>query len=68
MKENDDTIAPSMVYAYASLMENVPFANGAPNLTLDIPAIPRIRRCSAVSYGCTLHTRLHCRNFSEPRP
>ena len=39
MKENDETIAPSMVYAYASLMEDVPFANGAPNLTLDIPAI-----------------------------
>jgi myo-inositol-1-phosphate synthase len=39
MKENDETIAPSMVYAYASLMEDVPFANGAPNLTLDIPAM-----------------------------
>ncbi len=30
MKENDENIAPSMVYAYASLMEGVPFANGAP--------------------------------------
>ena len=39
MKENDETIPPSMIYAYASLMENVPFANGAPNLTVDIPAI-----------------------------
>ena len=28
-----------MVYAYASLMEGVPFANGAPNLTVDIPAM-----------------------------
>ena len=39
MKENDEMIPPSMVYAYASLMEGVPFANGAPNLTVDIPAM-----------------------------
>jgi myo-inositol-1-phosphate synthase len=39
MKDNDDSIAPSMIYAYASLMEGVPFANGAPNLTVDIPAM-----------------------------
>src|ERR1700758_4737506 len=39
LKENDESIAPSMVYAYASLMEGVPFANGAPNLTVDIPAM-----------------------------
>jgi myo-inositol-1-phosphate synthase len=39
MKENDENIAPSMIYAYASLMEGVPFANGAPNLTVDIPAM-----------------------------
>ena len=36
---NDDAIAPSMLYAYAALMEGVPFANGAPNLTVDIPAL-----------------------------
>ncbi|MGH9493312.1 MAG: inositol-3-phosphate synthase, partial [Terriglobales bacterium] len=34
--ENHDDIAPSMVYAYAALSEGVPFANGAPNLTVDI--------------------------------
>ncbi len=34
-------IAPSMIYAYASLMEDVPFANGAPNLTVDIPGHAR---------------------------
>ena len=39
MDENDDAIAPSMIYAWASLMEGVPFANGAPNLTVDIPAM-----------------------------
>ena len=39
MQENDEIIAPSMIYAYASLMEGVPFANGAPNLTVDFPAM-----------------------------
>jgi myo-inositol-1-phosphate synthase len=38
--ENDDIgIAPSQIYAYAALSEGVPFANGAPNLTVDIPAL-----------------------------
>jgi myo-inositol-1-phosphate synthase len=37
--ENDPRIAPSMVYAYAALKKRVPFANGAPNLTHDIPAL-----------------------------
>ena len=38
--ETDDIgIAPSQIYAYASLSEGVPFANGAPNLTVDIPAL-----------------------------
>ena len=39
LAKNDENIAPSMIYAYASLMEGVPFANGAPNLTVDIPAM-----------------------------
>src|SRR6202789_381353 len=38
MKENHPAIAPSMIYAYASIAEGVPFANGAPNLTVDIAA------------------------------
>ena len=36
---NDPTIAPSMLYAYAALLEGVPFCNGAPNLTVDIQAL-----------------------------
>jgi myo-inositol-1-phosphate synthase len=44
MQQNDKNIAPSMVYAYASLMEGVPFANGAPNLTVDIPAMLELSR------------------------
>ena len=37
--DNDAAISPSMIYAYAALKSNVPFANGAPNLTVDIPAL-----------------------------
>jgi myo-inositol-1-phosphate synthase len=42
MERNDDAIAPSMLYAYAALMEGVPFANGAPNLTVDMPCLVRL--------------------------
>jgi myo-inositol-1-phosphate synthase len=44
LTQNDENIAPSMIYAYASLMESVPFANGAPNLTVDIPAMHELSR------------------------
>jgi myo-inositol-1-phosphate synthase len=44
MERNDDTIAPSMVYAWAAIMEGVPFANGAPNLTADIPAMLQLAK------------------------
>ncbi len=36
---NDETIAPSILYAYAALLEGVPFANGAPNLAVDTPVL-----------------------------
>ncbi|HKW71617.1 MAG TPA: inositol-3-phosphate synthase [Candidatus Dormibacteraeota bacterium] len=39
MEANDPNVAPSMLYAYAALMEGVPFINGAPNLTVDVPAM-----------------------------
>jgi len=39
LKENHPAIAPSMIYGYASIAAGVPFANGAPNLTVDIPAL-----------------------------
>jgi myo-inositol-1-phosphate synthase len=39
MEENDDAIAPSMLYAYAAIMEGVPYCNGAPNLSADFPAL-----------------------------
>jgi myo-inositol-1-phosphate synthase len=39
MEENDDDIAPSMLYAYAAIMEGVAYCNGAPNLSADFPAL-----------------------------
>jgi len=39
MKENSSEIAPSMIYAYACLEEGIPYINGAPNLTVDMPAM-----------------------------
>ncbi len=39
LKENDPTIAPSQLYAYAALITGTPFVNGAPNLTVDVPAM-----------------------------
>jgi myo-inositol-1-phosphate synthase len=39
MRDNHKAIAPSMIYAYAALKSGVPFANGAPNLTVDLPAL-----------------------------
>ncbi len=42
MRENSEAIAPSMIYAYAALKSGVPFANGAPNLTVDVPALTKL--------------------------
>ncbi len=44
MKENHAAIAPSMLYAWAAISSGVPFANGAPNLTVDIPALQELAR------------------------
>ena len=42
MLDNHPDIAPSMLYAWAALMEGVPFNNGAPNLTVDFPAMQEL--------------------------
>ncbi|MGE5322640.1 MAG: inositol-3-phosphate synthase [Actinomycetota bacterium] len=47
LEKNDENIAPSMIYAYAALSEGVPFANGAPNLTVDIPAMMELSRTNS---------------------
>ncbi len=42
MEQNDPTIAPSMLYAYAAIMEDVPYANGAPNCSADFGALEKL--------------------------
>ena len=44
LRKSNKNIAPSMIYAYASLMEGVPFANGAPNLTVDLPVMHQLSK------------------------
>ena len=39
LEQNDPSIPSSMIYAYAAIMEGIPYANGAPNLSADIPAL-----------------------------
>ena len=42
LRNNDDSISPSMLYAYAALSSGIPYINGAPNLTVDIPAMEEL--------------------------
>jgi myo-inositol-1-phosphate synthase len=42
LDSSDPTISPSQIYAYAALKSGVPYANGAPNLSVDIPAIQQL--------------------------
>jgi myo-inositol-1-phosphate synthase len=42
ISEDNDQIAPSMLYAYAALLEGVPFSNGAPNLAVDTPVLRQL--------------------------
>jgi myo-inositol-1-phosphate synthase len=44
LRTSDPQIAPSMIYAYAALKMGIPFANGAPNLTVDVPALLELAR------------------------
>jgi myo-inositol-1-phosphate synthase len=39
LAENDDAIPSSMIYAYAAIKEGIPYANAAPNLSADVPAL-----------------------------
>jgi myo-inositol-1-phosphate synthase len=48
MDKNDPAIAPSMLYAWAALMEGVPFVNGAPNLSVDTLALQELARTKGV--------------------
>ena len=44
LKENHPAVAPSMIYAYAALKKGVPYANGAPNLSVDFPALHELAK------------------------
>ncbi|HJO05176.1 MAG TPA: inositol-3-phosphate synthase [Acidobacteriota bacterium] len=46
LKNDDEAIPPSMVYAYAALKMGVPYANGAPNLNIDVPALAELAKQS----------------------
>jgi len=48
MRDNHKAIAPSMIYAYAALKSGVPFANGAPNLTVDVAALMNLANQNGV--------------------
>ena len=51
LKNNESLIAPSMIYAYAAIKLGVPFANGAPNLTCDIPALLELAKQTQTPIG-----------------
>jgi len=48
LSNNDPAISPSMIYAYAALKKGVPFANGAPNLAIDIDALIELSQINRV--------------------
>ncbi|MFA5625776.1 MAG: inositol-3-phosphate synthase [Bradymonadales bacterium] len=44
LKDNHEAISPSMIYAYAAIISDVPYINGAPNLAVDTPALRELAR------------------------
>lgn len=50
MRANDENITPSELYTYAALVSGVPFANGAPNLSSDLPCMAELARRNGVPY------------------
>jgi myo-inositol-1-phosphate synthase len=51
LHNNDPCISPSMIYAYAAIKLEVPFMNGAPNLTCDIPALIELAKQNSTPIG-----------------
>src|SRR5690606_7115407 len=48
LADNDPSITPSQIYAWACLLEGVAFANGSPNCAVDFPAIEELARKQGV--------------------
>jgi myo-inositol-1-phosphate synthase len=51
LRKNDPAISPSMIYAYAAIKMGIPYANGAPNLTCDIPALIELSKKTGTPIG-----------------
>ena len=51
LRDSDEMISPSQIYAYAAIMSKVPFANGAPNLSTDIPCMRQLAEREGVPIG-----------------
>jgi len=51
LEQNDPAIAPSMIYAYAAIRAGIPYANGAPNLSGDIPALVELAKRTGAPIG-----------------
>ena len=51
LRNSDPAIAPSMIYAYAAIKLGIPFMNGAPNLTCDIPALIELSKITGTPIG-----------------
>ncbi len=49
LDQNDQAISPSQLYAYAAIKEGVPFANGAPHLNADCPALEQLAKQRGVA-------------------
>ena len=65
LKADHPAITPSMIYAYAALQSGVPFGNGAPNLSVDIPALQELAAegvpsCGRLSNRPDPHENDHC--------
>ncbi len=48
LDDDDESIPPSMVYAYAAIKSGIPYANGAPNLSADVPALMQLAEDNGV--------------------
>ena len=51
LRDSDKLISPSQIYAYAAIMSGVPFANGAPNLSCDLPCMIELAAREGVPIG-----------------
>ncbi len=51
LRSNDPNISPSQIYAYAAIKERVPYVNGSPNVSVEIPALQELANEMAVAIG-----------------